>query len=249
MTYDPINRTHESGPAVQNSVPGSTYLAHLSDEQIRETIELNREALMQRCIPGSLIQGEAAESVAAALDFAGANFQVEKRVNLNTSVPMVDGKIPADMPETDWTAQVDMGTVHTARIDTGARLGNVGPDYGVIQYSQAFEVIDILNGRGDAEIVGVHSIDGGARVRITALLGVSTFESLGGAPNTLAHLAVFEASHTGETAITAELLTIRVECFNGMTSKATVAKRKIRHTRLAADRMEAFSTELLAASP
>jgi hypothetical protein len=104
----------------------------------------------------------------------------------------------------------------TYRTDTLDALGMVGVDYGVVQTQESM-----------------------------ALLGVSSFNSVDGEPNTLCNFAVFEATHDGSACTTAALYTLRLECFNGMTSRKLVKAHKLRHTSKVAERVEQATTDIL----
>lgn len=220
-------------PAVENSV-NSRFLSHLNDDQIREAILERKDALVAKHFPGRVMN---VFSVAEALDLAGANFTVEKFA-LTADIPMSEdlplGKlIPVPM------------RVTTVRMDTLEAIGVVGPDYGVVQSLDAFTALDILAKRGDLAIRNVHLVNNGAKIRVIALLGTSEFPSLDGAPNTLCHFAVFEATHDGSACTTATVYTLRVECLNGMTSREVVQVHKLRHTSRVSSRIEGVTQKVL----
>ena len=169
---------------------------------------------------------------------AGANFTVEKHPLL--IVNHVDGVKNPDAAISECASHVA-----TVRTDTMTQLGVVGKDYGVVQTATGMEALDILAKRGDVDIVSVENVNGGARVRVTALIGVTTFLSANGAPNTLGNFAVFEASHDGTACFTASVYTLRLECFNGMTSRQVVKVHKLRHTSKVSDRVEATTLSIL----
>jgi hypothetical protein len=245
---------HQTAPG-RNSVPGSTFLRGFTDAEIKQASEEFAAAgKASKNFPGTRIPAEMANDLDAALAHAGANFNVVKRVNFNTSIDLVDGKIPqallGDLQADEAQAvlgeagfAIDKATVHTAREDTGAKLGNVGVDYGVVQTKLGAQALGILAANGHAEITTVQNR--GGQIRITALVGQTTFVQTTGKPNTLGHYIQFDIAHDGMKCNQAKLYTLRLECLNGMTSSKVVKSHKLRHTSKAADRAEKFSLELL----
>ena len=219
---------------------GSIWLAHMTDEQIREGIAAIPEEKIQQMIERSLpgITVEKNPSLGQALTEAGAAFIVEKHPLLR--VGHVDGLVDEYVSVTPITSHKA-----TVRTDTMAQLGIVGSDYGIVQTPEALASLDVMQSNGNLEIRKVEVIDGGARIRVSALLGVSTFESAGGAPNTLAHMGIFEATHDMSACTSATLYTVRLECFNGMTSRKVVKSHKLRHTSKAADRVNGFTRKVV----
>jgi hypothetical protein len=208
----------------------------MTDDEIRSRIVDEGEALIGRAFPGTHVK---VESLAEALDSANANFEVAKRPVFSAHEVMKLRENP--------NAEISPSGTHreTYRTDTLDALGMVGVDYGVVQTQESMAAVDILAKRGDVDIVNVETIDGGARVRLTALLGVSSFNSVDGEPNTLCNFAVFEATHDGSACTTAALYTLRLECFNGMTSRKLVKAHKLRHTSKVAERVEQATTDIL----
>lgn len=227
--------SHSTAPSVTNTV-SSMWLKNMTDDEIRSGIASQKDAIIQRHFPGTSVQGDAVRNLNEALQAAGADFTVGKR-------PIF----------TDLQVAADGGTVareivtHKATFNerTGDTLGVVGANYGVVQFSEAFAAIDILAARGDLQIKAVEKIDHGSRVRVTALLGETVLPSVNGAANTLGHFAVFEASHDMACSVTASVYTLRLECFNGMTSREVVQTHKVRHTSKASDRMAEYTRTLL----
>ncbi len=225
-----------SSPSI-NTV-NSQFLRNMTDDQIRAACRSEAgQKLIDRAFPGTRVTSH--DDLPSALDSVGANFGVELRPVYTAN--HVDG---FENSGAMYTRDPDFE--HTARTDTDARLGIVGKgSYGVVQTLEALRPLDILARRGDVEIVNVELIGGGARIRVTALLGMTSFASIGGAPNTLCNFAVFETSHDGNSSASAVVYTLRVECFNGMTSRDLVTKHTLRHTSKAADRMEAYTETIL----
>ncbi len=215
---------------VQNSV-SSVFLKGMTDEQIREKIDARRGDLLARAIkrmPGVKPHEDGFGNVAEALEAGRLNFTVKTE------------KIKGEHSGIDCPNHV-----RQYRDDTLGTLGVTGKTYGVLQYPDAFESLDILVRRGDAAIVNVQSIDDGARARVVALIGVSEFGSQNGAPNTLGHFAIFEASHDMSISVVATLYTMRLECFNGMTSREQTGIWKQKHTKRSGDRLEKLTREVL----
>lgn len=232
------------------------YLRHMTDSQIRAAITSNPEgmaALVSRAFPGSSTCD--ARTLAEALAIAGANFTVEKRplaafptdpesalVNIAKAVQSGDA---SKMSEAIGTATPIATHVANIRTDTCAPVGIVGADYGVVQTSDAMASAAILADRGDVKLAVAQVVDGGARVRVSGLLDAYTFESLSGAPNTLANFVIWEATHDGSACTTAAIYTLRLECFNGMTSRDMIQSHRLRHTSCAANRVEAMTQGIL----
>lgn len=219
-----------------NSVPNSSFLRGMTDDEIRAEVAKVGPQLIARAFPGSSVE---AKDLDGALVEANAAFIVEKHPLLAVNCP--EGIDNPNAPITPVTSHVA-----TVRTDSNATLGIVGKDYGIVQTRDAMGALDILAGRGDVEIRNVEQIGGGSRVRVTALLGTTEFPSMDGAPNTLGHFGVFEATHDGSAHTTASLFTLRVECFNGMTSKSIVKTHKLRHTSKVGERVDAMTQDILA---
>ena len=221
---------------MSNSVPSSSYLRGYTDDQIRAKIVEVGDALIQRAFPGFRVK---ASNLAEALRQTNADFHVAKMQTLF----VCDEKRGLDNPDAEIKTVSNFVT--TVRTDTMQQLGVVGSEYGVVQTAHAMQAVDILAKRGDVKIVNVETVDNGARVRVTVLLGTTTLQSAEGAPNTLCHFGVFEATHDGSACTTAALYTLRVQCFNGMTSRTLTKVHKLRHTSLAADRVDAMTEDIL----
>ncbi len=211
-----------------NSV-GSSFLARMTDAEIRAKVETHGAKLIKRVFPGQHVE---ANNLPDALIEAGASFEVRK-----DPLMVVHSADAAGEVETHKA---------TVRVDTNAVLGVVGADYGVVQTLDAFRAVGILAERGDIALQNVEVIGGGARVRVTGLLGVTSLLSADGAPNTLCHYGMFSASHDGNSSVTSWLYTLRVECFNGMTSRKLIGAHTLRHTSLVGKRVEEYATTVLA---
>ena len=216
-----------------NSV-SSRWLQGMTDAEIKAQCAEIKDEFIRRAFPGKVVN---ATSLEKALQEAGANFTVGKR------------PICTDVRKDEKTGDVvfrEIGThVATFREDTGETLGVVGKDYGVVNFGDAFAAIDILAQRGDALIRNVELIDAGRKCRVTALLGTTVMPSQGGAPNTLAHFVIFEAGHDGRTSVTANLFSLRLECFNGMTSRKHIEAHRVAHSSRASKRMEQVTEAIL----
>jgi hypothetical protein len=230
---------------MENSV-SSHWLSGMSDDEIRSKCAEVADKIVDRVFPGKTVH---ADSLAEALAEAKAAFTVEKHpVLLVHSTAGAESDTPATTAMKS-DPEVRCGEfprhVATVRTDTMAPLGMVGKDYSVVQTADAMKAVAILAERGDVEIRNVELIDGGGRVRVTALLGTTEFPSLSGEPNTLGHFGVFEATHNMSAAASSSVYTLRLECFNGMTSKSLVKTHKLRHTSRAGERVDAFAQETL----
>tara|TARA_R110000751_G_scaffold156520_1_gene261930 strand:- start:231 stop:1280 length:1050 start_codon:yes stop_codon:yes gene_type:complete len=226
-----------------NSVPNLSYLKGMTDEEIRAGIVEKGETIIKRAFPGKWVK---ATGLADALEQTGCMFEVEKHPLMSANhvatkecpSGLVNDSVGIDESLTEFVA--------TKRTDTMKALSVVGKDYGVVQTMHGAEALDILSKRGELDIVNVESIGGGARIRITALLGVGSFPQFDGAPNTLANFAVFEVCHDGRHSNLYNLYTLRLDCFNGMTSRQHVSSHKLKHTSRAVDRVDAITADILA---
>jgi len=210
-----------------NSVE-SYWLKNMTDDEIRERCASVAPSIIARVFPGNAVEADTLED---ALALTGGDFEVEKHPVYVISPNHARREIP------DYMATVNMQNHQT--------LGVVGKDYGIVQNMDAFESLRILADRGDVQIRNVELLNGGSRVRITALLGTTEFISHTGAPNTLGHFAIFEATHDGTACTTVCVYTLRIECFNGMTSRQVVKSHKLRHTSNVADRVAYMTQEIL----
>ena len=217
---------------VTNSVPSKRYLAHLTDDQIRYGIEEQRERLIRgiATLPGTDVDG--ATSVAECLKMADADFEVIKR----PVICVIDEDTAAEMP----------GVFATLRADRMEVLGKrwVGKGYEIVQTAEAFATADVLMQRGDFSPTKV-SVNG-ARVSLHGVIGASAIERIDcDTPDVIAHFATFRTAHDGTLGIEASFGSLRLECFNGMTSRQMFGAVKVYHTKNAADRMAEATATLL----
>ena len=218
-----------------NSVE-SIYFRGMTDEQIREGVELKGESIIKRVFPGTEVE---AETLAQALEQSGADFQVGLRAS---------GFAASEQGFDDPDSEIIEGLKKFAasvRLDTMTQIGAVGSTFGVVQTDDAMQAAAILIERGEAKPVSVEIVDGGAKVRLAVLLGVSKFDSIDGAPNTLGHFALFEATHDGSRSTSCCVFTLRIECLNGITSREICGVHKLSHRSKAADRAGDFAQEIL----
>lgn len=220
-----IQREHDGARgAAENSV-ASQWLAHLTDEQIRAGIDEQRERLMTCAgiFPGVDVKGT--RSLSEALTVGGADFNVIKR----PVMVVCDEDTAVPMP----------GAFATLRDDTMTPLGKrvVGEGYQVIQNGAAFAAADILIRDGAFSPCAVDVR--GASVRLSGFIGADAVHTLGGGADLIAHFATFGTAHDGTAHVEAALSTLRLACFNGMTSREHVASVKIRHTRNAQEKIVA----------
>lgn len=206
----------------RNSI-ASAYLARLTDDEIRSGIEEQRDRLMASasCFPGTDVKG--ARSLSDALAIGGADFGVVKR----PVMVVIDSEQAVAMP----------GAFATLRDDEMTPLGKrvVGDGYQVVQTAQAFAAADVLIRDGAFEPCSVQV--SGARIRLNGFIGADAVHTLQGGADLIAHYASFSTSHDGTAQIEASLSTLRLVCFNGMTSRTDVASVKIRHTRNAEEKI------------
>lgn len=219
---DPNLTAYNRGADAGNSVE-STWLAHLTDSEIKRRIEDNFDRLANaaRVFPGTDVKG--AQSLAEALQIGGADFDVIKRPVM--AVISEDEAVP--MP----------GAFATLRADTMTPLGKrvVGEGYQVVQTVSAFAAADVLIRDGAFHPCSVQIAD--ARIRLNGFIGADAIHTLQGGADLIAHFASFGTAHDGTANIEASLSTLRLACFNGMTTRDLVASVKIRHTRNAEERI------------
>ncbi len=206
----------------RNSV-SSTWLAHMTDDEIRSGIEAQRERLIQcaSIFPGTDVKG--ARSLPEALTIGGADFNVIKR----PIMAVIDSETAVAVP----------GAFATLRDDSMTPLGKrvVGDGYKVIQNPTAFAAAEILIRDGAFHPCAVDVR--GARVSLAGFIGADAVQTLGGGADLIAHFATFSTAHDGTAHVEAALSTLRLACFNGMTSREHVASVKIRHTRNADEKI------------
>ena len=193
-----------------------------------------RDDYIAKHFPGHLVS---ASSVKDALTMTGANFTVQKH-------PLICGPILLDGEQEHRMSHVPM-QVGMVRMDTGEVIGTVGPNYGVVQTADAFQALEILTEREDLQIRNVQIVNGGARIRVTALLGVTEFLSITSQPNTICHFGIFEATHDGTAKTTATAYSVRLESLSGLTSRDMVNTYGLKHTSKVGERVERHSSQIL----
>lgn len=191
-----------------------------------------REQIILRALPGETVPMGVTD-LAEALERSGAGFEVEQRPLL----AVVDGETVVEVPN----------QFANLRTDTWAPLGVVGTRYNVGQTMDQLAPVAVLVERGDIQLTSVQVWHGGARVRVSGLLGTSVIGELphGEGPDVLAHFGMFEASHDGSKSTTGAIQTLRCRCLNGLTAWDMVAKYSVRHTKNAADRLAEASRLVL----
>ena len=215
----------------------STWLSHLSDQQIADGIDgltpEKRAQMIRKHFPGKPLPSGL--SVEDALSYGSANFEVVK-VPLRPVIPQAEG---------EFIGEAMANRVGLYRSDTWSELGSAGPNYGILQNEEAFAAADLLVGNGEMALEALQVIDGGARIRLSGLVGTSHIDQLGAGPDVLAHYAMFEANHDGIHSTMGRLYTVRLQCFNGMTSAETSGSFSVRHTSKASDRLKEAQAALV----
>lgn len=196
------------------------FLSGESPERQRQLVELlppeKRRQIIENALPGTPVVGS---DLVEVLQQGGAAFEVGKR------------------PIADYGITDRLKLVNSYRTDTGAPLGIVGENYGVVQTDLQLGPLGELMRQGQVEAASVQVVQGGALVRVGAIIGASTVGILpDGKPDTLAHMALFEVSHAGQKSNRVALYTIRLACLNGMTAQEMVRQYTLRHTSQAAER-------------
>jgi phage/plasmid-like protein (TIGR03299 family) len=170
---------------------------------------------------------------AAAIEFAGLNYSVEKRKlftfdNENQNADPETGIIIPEVEVDNYFA--------TVRMDTDQVLGVVGKDYEVIQNVDAFNFLDAIVGPDGIRYETVGGLGKGERIFITAKL--PGYIRVGDNDLTEKYLFV-TTSHDGYGSITAAFTPIRIVCNNTLTAalRNCTGAIKIRHTANAKDRL------------
>lgn len=194
-----------------------------------------RAQLLTRALPGDALP--AGTSVEQALPLGGADFTVGKRPLQAVVGKAADGsQIRVDVP----------GKVVLVREDSNKPLGVTSDSYGVIQNTEAFAgAAALAKTDGEFQPAAVQVLGGGEKVRLSCLIGESTLQRADGRPDVLGHFAQFETSHNGTGSALGKLFTLRLICFNGMTTAETVASYSVRHTANAVDRLAEAQAVLL----
>jgi len=214
----------------------SPYMNGMSAEQIRSGIQSmdpgRRSSLISRAFPGTPLPKGL--TVAEALHEAGANFNVTMAPQ-HTKNPVTG----------EW--QESRKSVGLLRTDTGAEVGSATGSYGIIQSVDCFAAAQALVERGTLSLDFCQVVDGGAKVRLGGLIGSSTIyqASRPDDADILAHFVLFEANHSGAGKSTGQLYTLRLACFNGMTSKELAGQFGIAHYANGTKKMLEASAALL----
>lgn len=187
-----------------------------------------RARIIQRAMPGTPIAGN--PNLQEALESADAGFSVEQR----PLMAVINEDEAVEVP----------GKFANVRTDTWAPLGVVGTKYTIGQTLAQLAPVGALIERGEAQLTSIRVKDNGARVQVSALIGVSEIEQAQG-PDVLAHFGTFEASHDGSKSTWGSLSTIRLVCLNGMTSNDLVGKYNIRHTKNADTKIQEAARVML----
>jgi phage/plasmid-like protein (TIGR03299 family) len=127
------------------------------------------------------------------------------------------------------------------RSDNGVQIGVVGKDYGVVQQSEGFAVVQPLIDAGIARITKAGEYDGGSVVFIEAELNTERpIEVRKG--DVMKETVVFTNTHNGAASASAYYRLMRLVCLNGMTRAEKSRVFSVRHTsgvRFALDRAKA----------
>jgi hypothetical protein len=220
----------------------SIYTRGLTDQQLSDGIDnlspQKVRSMVAKHFPGGANVAPGV-GLAEALRANGAAFEIEKVPTYHVTGTH-DG-----CPVFD----VVPNRVALRRSDDHHVTGTAGADYGIVQTLDALAAPALLVQSGSMALQSVQVIDGGARVRVAGLVGSTTLQAIGRPKvDTLAHMAIFEAGHTGRHATTGAGYTINVTCLNGMTSKTAAARFSIGHTSNAAARTREASAAFLAVS-
>lgn len=146
-----------------------------------------------------------------ALLLGGLDFKVEKE--------------PLKRP----SGEVSKFSVSTVRTDTGVELGTVGPEYKIVQNTDAFAFFDIMS-NGHVQIETVGALGAGERVFITGKL---PHKILVGREDLTEMYMVLMNSHDGTTGLSVGLTPVRIVCENTLNHalrKGLKNKISLRHT-------------------
>lgn len=156
-----------------------------------------------------------------ALNFAGLNFEVEKRklFTFGNDIFNPDAKL--------------INHFATVRTDTNQILGVVGKDYEIVQNKQAFTFFDAITGKNDGvfyETAGALGL--GEKIFITAKL--PDYIKVG-SDDLIEKYIFLTTSHDGSGSITAAFTPIRIVCNNTLNAALKNCSNvfKIRHTQSA----------------
>jgi len=214
---------------------GSKWLKDHDAATQRAMVEAFRNSTKGRAVlarfPG---KATTADSVEGALIEAGANFTVGK-------FPMM-AVLDAD------TAVHAKNVVGICRTDSGEVLGTATPSYSCVQLADVFAPAEVLAQRGQMSLEKIQVVDGGSRVRLSGLVGMTAIpRPLGAldAPDVLAHFATFTADFSGKARNTAALMTMRLICLNGATTLDRAGVVSIKHVGQATEKTRQAYAALL----
>jgi phage/plasmid-like protein (TIGR03299 family) len=162
---------------------------------------------------------------AEAIQFAGLDYQVEKR-KLYTQLNEYENP---QISVPDYFA--------TVRTDTNNVLGVVGKDYEIIQNSDAFSFFDAIVGGDGIQYETAGALGKGERIFVTAKL--PSYIKVGN-DDLIEQYLFLTTSHDGYGSITAAFTPIRIVCNNTLNAALRNHSNciKIRHTANAKDRLE-----------
>lgn len=166
-----------------------------------------------------------------ALEFAGLDFQVEKR-----PVFTMVGKDSLEQ-ESDIPSIPVLDYFATVRTDNDAVLGLVGRDYKVVQNTDAFSFFDAIVGGDGIMYETAGALGKGERIFITAKL--PSYIQVG-KDDLLEKYLFLTTSHDGSGSITAAFTPIRIVCNNTLNAalRNCTNSIKIRHTGSAVDKLK-----------
>ncbi|MGO4875167.1 DUF932 domain-containing protein [Pedobacter psychrotolerans] len=180
-------------------------------------------------------------NAAEALQFAGLDYSVEKRllftvdsanlclINEPDPDAILFGASP-DIPVSNYFA--------TVRMDSNTVLGVVGKDYGVVQNRDAFAFFDSIVGGGG----GILYETAGALARGNGLLSPPSFLlTLGlGKMDLIEQYLFLTTSHNGFGSITAAFTPVRIVCNNTLNAalRSSTNAIRIRHSSGAGERLK-----------
>jgi phage/plasmid-like protein (TIGR03299 family) len=162
---------------------------------------------------------------AEAMQFAGLNYQVEKR-KLYTQLNEYENP---QISVPDYFA--------TLRTDTNNILGVVGKDYEIVQNIDAFSFFDAIVGGDGIQYETAGALGKGERIFITAKL--PSYIKVGN-DDLIEQYLFLTTSHDGYGSITAAFTPVRIVCNNTLNAALRNHSNsiKIRHTANAKDRLE-----------
>lgn len=120
-----------------------------------------------------------------------------------------------------------LGKFAVVREDTNEALGVVGNVYRPLQNTEAFSYFDAIVGTKEAKYVSAKSFDGGARVSLVAKLDGQIKVS---DDDALEKYIILNNSHDGSSAVSIQLLALRLICSNGMLGFKSQGVHRVRHT-------------------